>query len=64
MSPAHQVVLAEAMSTHGEVGAMTLTAGGLLGFVALYRRRRATLSKRRARVVSRSDLADPLVPRQ
>ncbi|GAA3358859.1 MULTISPECIES: hypothetical protein [Saccharopolyspora] len=64
MFPAHQVVLAESLQTHGQVGALTLTAGGLLGFVALYRRRRATLSKRRARAVSRPDLVDPLVPRQ
>lgn len=38
---------AEIPDPQGGVGLVTLTAGGLLGFVALYRRARATLAKRR-----------------
>ncbi|MFR9729778.1 hypothetical protein ACL03H_11165 [Saccharopolyspora sp. MS10] len=64
MSPAQQVVLAEAITEHGQVGAVTLTAGGLLGFVALYRWRRATLAERRAKAVNAPDVGEPLLPRQ
>lgn len=62
---AQQVVLAEAASTQGWVGVTTLAAGGLLGFVALYRRARATLAKRRrARPMRSGPQISPLFPRQ
>ncbi|KAA5834362.1 hypothetical protein ABT337_11270 [Saccharopolyspora hirsuta] len=48
MSTGHQAALVELTSTlHGWVGPAAITAGVLLLIVALYRRSRATLAKKR-----------------